>query len=272
MNDSANTSLLLWREKQAYLLSINADTPQTEFEQAITCCNEIHKHLREGIDIEEYIVFLAIYADICEAKDDLAKEIEIQDEIVAIRTEQCAEERAKYLPRLSNSLRYAGMLHRKNGDVYKAMECMEKHLTCERELAESNKEESPDNVATALYLLANTYNQFGRNILAEDTYIEAIEAYYNLADQSDDTNTTFLLAQIIEEFALFYLSARMVNNAIDRYVQSMTLLRTIAYDTAAAREMLGEQYRFMQELYARLGNTEMSDYYAQLLTKQKSLN
>lgn len=269
MNDFANTSLQLWQEKQAYLKGINADTPQPEYEQAMALCTEIHKHLREAVDRGEYTAFLATYADICAAKNNLDKEIEIQDEIVTLRTEACAEDRAKHLPSLSKSLRYAGMLHRKNVDVFKAIECMEQHLACEREIGERDNNGNANGIATALYLLANTYNQFGRNILAEDTYTETVEAYYSLADKSDNADTTLILAQIIIEFANFYLSSRMVNNAIDRYVQAMTLLRNIADEHATAREMLLEQYQFMQELYTQVGNAEMSQYYAQLLADNK---
>lgn len=272
MDNNTNNALQQWLDKREQLIAIDSTATDVQYNEAIALCDNLHKQLANVADRDEYIAFLSIYANLCAMREDYSdKEIDIQDEIVQLRRKQVGENRGDFLPKLSNSLFYAAQLHRKATHVNRAMECMEEHVAIEREIAEQNSEAGVRNLAVALYFMANTYAAFGRNILAEDTYAESIEAFDKLVagNHGNDTGTSMLLAQIIIEYADFYLATRMVDNAIDRYVQAMEILRTLAPNNPEATTLLKEQYDFMSRLYAQVGNDDMSKYYAQLSTDIK---
>ena len=267
MDNNTNNALQQWRDNREQLMAIDGTATDVLYNEAITLCNTLHKQLANDANRDEYIAFLSTYANLCALREEYSgKEIDIQEEIVQLRRKQVDENRDGFLPKLSNSLFYAAQLHRKATNVNRAMECMEEHVAIEREIAELNSEVGERNLAVALYFMANTYAAFGRNILAEDTYAESIEAFDKLlaGNHGNDTGTCMLLAQIIIEYADFYLTSRMVDNAIDRYVQAMEILRTIAPNSTEATALLKEQYDFMSRLYAQVGNEDMSKYYAQL--------
>lgn len=268
MKDLAEKSLLLWQEEQTFLRGINADTPQHEYEQALVVCENIHPHLINKVDKAEYIDFLFLYADLFELKGNLKKEIDIQDEIVSVRRKQVDENRGEYLSKLSRSLYRASLLHRDAVNVRKAIDCMEEHLTIERAIANETGQNSSESVALALYFMANTYARFGRNILAEDTYIEAVEVYYNLIAQAHNVDATLIVSQILIEFADFYVSTGFFDKATDRYTQAIELLRTIAPENEEAETLLQQQYIFMRDFYDRIDDKEKSNHYAELLNNQ----
>lgn len=267
MNNNRNSALQQWQESCQQLLAIDSAVPQEKYNEAIALCAQIHSSWTNRDDCDNCITFLSTYANLC-AMDErhASKEIDIQEEIVELRRKQAATNREKHLSKLSHSLFYAAQLHRKATNVHRAMECMEEHLDIERALYESNPANSKKDLAVALYFMANTYAAFGRNILAEDTYIEAIATFDEMLDSNSSNNDdmALLLAQIIIEFADFHLASRMIDKAIDRYIQALELLRTLSPDNQAARTLLKEQYGFMSTLYAQVGNNDMSHYYAQL--------
>ena len=267
MDNYTNNALQQWRDNREQLMGIDGSATDVQYNEAIDLCNNLHKQLANEADRDEYIAFLSTYANLCALREENSnKEIDIQEEIVQQRRIQASENRGVFLPKLSHSLFYAAQLHRKATNVNRAMECMEEHVAIEREIAEQNSEVGDRNVAVALYFLANTYAEFGRNILAEDTYAESIEAFDKLlaGNHGNDTETGMLLAQIIIEYADFYLTSRMVNNAIDRYVQAMEILRTIAPNSTEATSLLKQQYIFMSNLYSQAGIKEMCEYYTEL--------
>ena len=267
MDNNTNNALQQWLDNREQLMTIDGTATDVLYNEAITLCNTLHKQLATEADRDEYIAFLSTYANLCALREENNnKEIDIQDEIVELRRKQAEENRGDFLPKLSNSLFYAAQLHRKAVNVHRAIECMEEHVAIEREIAEQNSEVGERNVAVALYFLANTYAAFGRNILAEDTYAESIEAFDKLlaGNHGNDTDTGMLLAQIVIEYADFYLNTRMVNNAIDRYVQAMEILRTIAPNSTEATSLLKQQYIFMSNLYSQAGIKEMCEYYTEL--------
>ena len=116
--------------------------------------------------------------------------------------------------------------------------------------------------------MANTYARFGRNILAEDTYIEAVEVYYNLIAQAHNVDATLIVSQILIEFADFYVSTGFFDKATDRYTQAIELLRTIAPENEEAETLLQQQYIFMRDFYDRIDDKEKSNHYAELLNNQ----
>lgn len=269
MKDLAEKSLLLWQEEQSFLKSINADSPQHEYEQALVLCENIHPHLINKVDKAEYIDFLFLYADLFALKENLKKEIEIQEEIVSVRHKQVEENRSEYLAKLSRSSYRASLLNRDAGNARKAIDFMEEHLACEREIAQNSNDKNTNNVALALYFMANTYAKYGRNILAEDTYVEAVETYYNILDKTPDDETTLILAQILIEFADFYLTTKFVDNATNRYTQAIELLRTISHSNEEAAYLLNNQYIFMRDLYDHLDDMEKSNHYAKLISNNQ---
>lgn len=267
MDNYTNNALQQWRDNREQLMGIDGSVTDVQYNEAIALCNNLHDKLISEVDREEYIVFLSTYANLCALNDKYTnKEIDIQEEIVQQRRNQVSENRGAFLPKLSHSLFYAAQLHRKATNVNRAMECMEEHVTLEREIAEQNTETGCKDIAVALYFMANTYAAFGRNILAEETYSEAVTAFNELiaGNYGNDTATSLLLAQIIIEYADFYLSTRMINNAIDRYVQAMEILRTIAPNSTEATSLLKQQYIFMSNLYSQAGIKEMCEYYTEL--------
>ena len=267
MDINTNSALQQWLDNREQLMGIDGSATDVQYNEAIDLCNNLHKQLANEADRDEYIAFLSTYANLCALREENSnKEIEIQDEIVEVRRRQAEENRAVFLPKLSHSLFYAAQLHRKAANVHRAMECIEEHLTLERERAEQNPEIGNKDLALALYFTANMYAAFGRNILAEDTYAEAVTAFNELlaGNYGNDTDTSMLLAQIVIEYADFYLSTRMINNAIDRYIQAMEILRSIAPQSPGATALLKQQYSFMSQLYTQVGNEDMGKYYAQL--------
>lgn len=267
MSEHTNSALLLWHEKKELLMSVESNVPETEYNEALMLCETIHRTLANETDSDDYIAFLSVYADLC-AKSEckLAKEIDIQEEIVTVRRRQADENRGDYLSRLSRSLFYAAQLHRKAINVHRAMECMEEHLELEHAIAEQDATNGVKNVAVAQYFMANTYAAFGRNILAEEAYCDAIELFGKLVDENNnDIALSMTLVQIIIEFADFHLASRMINDAIDRYMQAIELLRGLAQHSDEALSMLHEQYKFMHTLYTQLDNEKMCSYFAQLI-------
>lgn len=267
MDNYTNNALQQWRDNREQLMAIDGTATDVLYNEAITLCNTLHMQLANEADRDEYIAFLSTYANLCALREENHnKEVDIQDEIVQLRRKQVDKNRDIFLPKLSNSLFYAAQLHRKATNVNRAMECMEEHVTLEREIAEQNTETGCKDIAVALYFMANTYAAFGRNILAEETYSEAVTAFNELlaGNYGNDADTSMLLAQIIIEYADFYLTSRMVNNAIDRYVQAMEILRTIAPNSTEATSLLKQQYIFMSNLYSQAGIKEMCEYYTEL--------
>ena len=267
MNEHTNSALLLWQENKELLMSVESNVPDTDYNEAIALCETIHRTLANETDSDDYIAFLSVYADLC-AKSECksAKEIDIQEEIVTCRRRQVDANGSEYISRLSRSLFYAAQLHRKATNVHRAMECMEEHLELERAIAEQDAANGVKNVAVAQYFMANTYAAFGRNILAEEAYCDAIELFGKLVDDNNnDMALSMTLVQIIIEFADFHLASRMINNAIDRYMQAIEMLRGLALRNDEALSMLREQYKFMHSLYNQLGNEKMCTYFAQLI-------
>lgn len=266
-NSTHKGALKQWLDNREQLMAIDATVCEVLYNDAIALCDNLHRQLGAEAPLDEYIAFLSTYANLCALRQDgSSKEIDIQEEIVQQRRKQILENREVFLPKLSHSLFYAAQLHRKAVNVHRAIECMEEHLALERDIAQSDNDAGERNVAVALYFMANTYAAFGRNILAEDTYAQAIEAFDKLlaGNYGNDTATAMLLAQIIIEYADFYLNTRMVNNAIDRYVQAMEILRTIAPNSTEATSLLKQQYIFMSNLYSQAGIKEMCEYYTEL--------
>lgn len=267
MSEHTDSALLLWQENKELLMSVESNVPDTDYNEAIALCETIHRTLANETDSDDYIAFLSVYADLC-AKSECksVKEIDIQEEIVQLRRKQVGENRGDFLPKLSNSLFYAAQLHRKATNEHRAVECMEEHLELERTIAEQDAANGVKNVAVAQYFMANTYAAFGRNISAEEAYCDAIELFGKLVEENEnDMALSMTLVQIIIEFADFYLSSRMINNAIDRYMQAIELLRGLAQRSDEALPMLREQYKFMHSLYNQLGNEKMCGYYTQLI-------
>jgi len=267
MDNNTNNALQQWLDHREQLMTIDGTATDVLYNEAITLCNTLHKQLATVADRDEYIAFLSTYANLCALREENNnKEIDIQDEIVELRRKQTEENRGDFLPKLSNSLFYAAQLHRKATNVHRAMECMEEHLELERAIAEQDAANGVKNVAVAQYFMANTYAAFGRNILAEEAYCDAIELFGKLVDDNNnDMALSMTLVQIIIEFADFHLASRMINNAIDRYMQAIEMLRGLALRSDEALSMLREQYKFMHSLYNQLGNEKMCTYFAQLI-------
>lgn len=268
MKEDSAKYITMWRSQMEFLQTINGDTPQDVYNQALSLCEDIHKHLSCCVDSDEYILFLTLYADIISLHEEIpAKEIDIQEEIVEINRKRTNANRGLYLKKLSNSLCYAGNLHRKATQVHRAMEYMEEHLACERDIANEQPNTPPENLVIAMYRLADTYAQFSRNILAEEIYMEAIIQLHSLTDEHgcDEERLNMMKGEILIEFANFYINTRMVDNALDRYLQAIEAFMPYTNTNKNALEQVQYLYGHLSNIYASLGNNSRAEYYKSMI-------
>ena len=70
-----------------------------------------------------------------------------------------------------------------------------------------------------------------------------------------------ILSQILVEMGDFYYNSRMVDSAIDRYLQAIELLQA-APQTTPIVDASKALHIMLSEIYKQLGNDEKSNYYA----------
>ena len=270
MSQNRDKYIAMWYDNADSLRAIATHTvpAQPEYEQAISLCAELHCRLAECLEKDEYIQFLSVYADIISLDQaNLDKEVDIQEEIVSIRRRQCDANWGEYKRKLSNSLRYAAELHRKAVNPHKAMECMEEHRNIEMKMTEEHPNVDTTNAILATYRLADLYASLGRNILAEDYYLEAVEMSDILMnkDKANIEQHSILSSAILIELAGFYINSNMLDNAIDRYVQAVDILRPYEKHNNDVALQIKSLYQQLYNIYTAVGNTQRANYYKQLI-------
>ena len=264
MDNNTNNALQQWFENRERLMAIDSMTTDVLYNEAIELCKKIGATLAQETDEDDYIAFLSAYANLLAIREEnLNTELQVQEEIIAIRRSQAEENKEQYLPKLSNSLLYASMLHRKAANIHRAIEYMEECVACEKEALEEFAASTTYQLALKQYYLANTYSATGRNILAEELYKESI-AMFMVAMKEHATNqeeVRLILSQILVEMGDFYYNSRMVDSAIDRYLQAIELLQA-APQTTPIVDASKALYIMLSEIYKQLGNDEKSNYYA----------
>ncbi len=267
MSENHEKYALMWHENIDRLKAVDAHTMQHEYEQALSLCAELHPHLSSSLDSDEYIQFLSLYADIVALHNNIDKEIDIQEEIVNIRHRQSEANGGECDGKLANSLLYAAMLHRKAVNVHKSIEYMEQYHLCQQKIEEKNPGANSLNVVLATFRLADTYAHFGRNILAEEYYIDAIMLADELRnnDPANETSHSMLLGELLIEIGNFYFKDNMINEAIDRYIQSIDTLRPYEKVNDGAATLLQSLYQQLHNIYAAIGNNKRAEYYNALI-------
>lgn len=264
----SNKYIELWHDNIDLLKAINADTEHSQYEQAISLCTELYKNLEGCVDSDEYIQFLSLYADIVSlGKDNIDKEIDIQEEIVKIRRKQSDANGGVYLKKLSNSLCYAALLHRQAVNIHKAIDCMEEHRSIEVKIAEGEPIVKSVDAILATFRLADLYDDLGRNVLAEDFYMEAI-AMTDLLLNNDKANAethSVMLSGILIEFATFYIKSNMIDSAIDRYIQAIDALRPYEKNNQDVAIQIKSLYQQLYNIYEALGDVRRANHYKELL-------
>lgn len=267
MNDTVNTALQLWQDNRERLSHIDNTLPEVEYNALMALCEKIHLSLKSATDCEDYIAFLSAYANLLAIREEnLEKELQVQEEIIALRRNQVEGDRALYLPKLANSLLFAALIHQRLTNVRQALEYMEESVSCEREAVEELGVSSLQQLAVKRYYWARMCATTGRNILAEDAYKDAI-ADYNMLLSNPACNrneTTVTLGYILIELADFYYSDRLIDNALDRYHQAIEVLLTLQ-DSEQAQSLIQEIYKLLSYIYELLGNVEKSNYYKELV-------
>ena len=266
MDNNTNNALQQWLENRERLMAIDSTTTDVLYNEAIELCKKIGTTLAQETDKDDYIAFLSAYANLLAIREEnLNTELQVQEEIIAIRRSQAEENKELYLPKLSNSLLYASMLHRKAANIHRAIEYMEECVACEKEALEEFAASTTYQLALKQYYLANTYSATGRNILAEELYKESI-AMFMVAMKEHATNqeeVRLILSQILVEMGDFYYNSRMVDSAIDRYLQAIELLQA-APQTTPIVDASKALHIMLSEIYKQLGNDEKSNYYASM--------
>lgn len=266
MADYLSDILQQWNDYKFKVLSITVDSSHEEYNEAVLLCQQLHPHFRNVGNVDEYTMFLSAYANVLSTREEnLESEIELQEEIVALRRGQVASNRAQYIAKLANSLFYAAMLHRRANNVHRAIDAIEESVACERVAVEEYATSAPEQLAIKCYYLANTYAATGRNILADDAYKETVGLYNELIDKGATPahETRMMLAQILIEYADFYYSTRFVDNALDRYQQAIEVLRLLPNEGEVSK-LLYNMYVHLSAIYKQIGNDNKSRYYNSL--------
>ena len=108
MDNNTNNALQLWLENRERLMAIDSTTTDVLYNEAIELCKKIGATLAQETDKDDYIAFLSAYANLLAIREEnLNTELQVQEEIIAIRRLQAEENKVQYLPKLSNSLLYA---------------------------------------------------------------------------------------------------------------------------------------------------------------------
>ncbi len=268
MEKNTQSPLDAWRIRCEHIQSLTLESEPEVIDKAMRYCGELHGDLKQIADEETYTGFLSAYSRLLSFNEKyIEQEIVVQDELTDIRRKQIEEGREP-LSRLANSLFYLGFAHLRALNSRKAMCYVDEAVDIEKKLPQQYPSTISNGLAASLYLQAITYDRFGRNILAEDSYKDCIAEYDRLISCTPSASTELkeILADVIVEFGDFYERTRFFDYAIDRYLQAIEVYRELPPIDRVTEKLL-TLYTALKERYEAKGNNEQSNHYVALINE-----